>query len=113
MINIKRINEQRIYSNYTKNLKFLGIIDYKSLMVVIAYMILILNIVKILPINIEIAIYTFIILVIPVIAIFCVNLNNESTIDVICIILDFYTKRGIYVDTANIKEFKCEKYIEK
>ena len=113
MVNIKRINEQRIYSNYTRNLKFLGIIDYKSLTVVIIYIVLILNIMRILPINAEFAIYGFISLVVPIVAIFCVNLNNESTVDVICIILDFYTKRKIYADTDNIRYFKPDIYVNR
>lgn len=110
MVNIKKVNEQRIYSNYTRNLKFLGIIDYKSLMCVIVYVIFVLNVIKLLPISIEMAIYIFIILVIPVVAVFCVNMHNESTIDVILVILEFYLKRGVYVKTSTLKDFRNEMY---
>lgn len=110
MVNIKKVNEQRIYSNYTKNLKFLGIIDYKSLMCIIVYVTFVLNIMRILPVSIETAVYLFIVLVIPVVAIFCVNLHNESTIDVIFIIFEFYIKRGVYVKINCLKDYKNEIY---
>ena len=99
----RKINEQPVYLNYNRNIKFLGIIDYKSLVIIVIYSIGILTILNFLPIGIEVLMCLFCFLVIPVLAIFCVNLNNESTIDIIYIILKYHFDKKIFV---NIKEAK-------
>lgn len=103
---MKQINEQRIYANYKRNAKFLGIIDYKSLIVVVIYIVLIMSILRILPFNMEILIYLFLIFVIPVIAVFCINMNNESTVDVLLIILKFFLNKRYFVRMDYAKDYK-------
>lgn len=107
---MQKINEQRIYSNYKRNLKFLGIIDYQSLVVIVIYIIAIISILKILPLSIELTIYIFMFMVIPVIAIFCININNESTIEVLIIIIKFILNKKIFVKLEYTKDFKPCKY---
>ncbi len=103
---MQRVNVQPIYSNYKRDNKFLGIIDYKSLYVCIAYAFIIFIICSILPLTIEYAVYLFMFLVVPVIAIFCVNINNESSIDVITTIFEYMLKKNIYVRVDYMCDFK-------
>ena len=106
MIKDKKINEQPIYLNYNKNIKFMGIIDYKSLIIIVIYIVVIFNLLKILPFSLEILTYVFLILVIPVVAVFCVNLNNESTIEVIATIIKFMIYKKVFVSIKDTKYFE-------
>ena len=107
---MQKTNEQRIYSNYKRNLKFLGVIDYQSLVVIVVYVIIVISILKILTLTLEFTIYTFMFMVIPVIAIFCININNESTIDVLFIIIKFILNKKYFVKLEQIKDHKPYKY---
>ncbi len=107
---MQKINEQRIYSNYKRNLKFLGVIDYQSLVVIVIYIIAIISILRLLPLSIEFTIYIFMFMVIPVIAVFCININNESTIDVLIIIIKYILNKKIFVRLEQAKEYKPCKY---
>lgn len=113
MIKEKRINEQPIYLNYNRSIKFLGIIDYKSLTIIVIYIVCVLTILRLLPFNIEILTYIFLILVIPVVAVFCVNLNNESTIDVICTIIKFMFDKKYFVRVEETKHYEPRIYLIK
>lgn len=106
MIKDKKINEQPIYLNYNRNIKFMGIIDYKSLVIIIIYIVIVFNLLRLLPFNLEILIYIFLTLVIPVVVVFCVNLNNESTVDVIITMLRFMVNKKIFVKEKDVKSFK-------
>lgn len=107
---MQKINEQRIYSNYKRNMKFLGIIDYKSLVVISMYVIVVISILRVLPFSTEIIIYMFMFLVVPVIAIFFININNESTIDVILIVIKFILNKKYFVKLEYMKDYKPCKY---
>ena len=65
------------------------------------------------PFSIYIKSYVFLFLVIPVVAIFCVNINNESTLDAIGTILEFFLNQKYFVREDYIKDFKKEKYVNK
>jgi hypothetical protein len=97
--------------NYKRENKWLGIIDYKSLVIVLIYIFFIGYMLSLLPFNIEILIYIFIILVIPVVALFCININNGSVVDIINIILKFKLNNYVYTDLKNTNNYKKEKYI--
>ncbi len=99
-----------MYSNYKRENRFLGIIDYKSLWFCVIYSFVIFVICGFLPIKLEYAIYVFIFMVVPVIAIFCVNINNESAVDVILTIFEFIFKSKIYVRKDYICDFKSVIY---
>ncbi len=107
---MQRINVQPIYSNYKRENKLFGIIDYKSLYVCIAYAFAVFVICSILPLTFEYSIYLFMFLVVPVIAMFCVNINNESSIDVITTIFGYILKKNIYVRVDYTCDFKKNIY---
>ncbi|MEG1059281.1 MAG: hypothetical protein RSD14_03840, partial [Clostridia bacterium] len=86
---MQKINEQPIYYNYKRENKWFGIIDYKSLIAIVIYVFIIGYVLSVFSFNLEIKVYIFMALTVPVIAISCVNVNNESIIDVFVTILKF------------------------
>lgn len=107
---MKGINEQPMYKNYKRNPKFLGIIDYKSLLAIVIYSILILNIVRIIPFSGYIRVCIFLFSVIPVASIFCININNDSTIEVILNIIKFMLNKKYFVNLSYVKDHKSYKW---
>lgn len=92
------INEKvQIYLNYKRQNKFMGIIDYKSLCILITYMIILGLIISILSISLIIKIYIYIILVIPFLALIIINTDQESAIDVLINIFKFILSPKIYI----------------
>lgn len=107
------MNKKQIYSNYKRNNRFLGIIDYKSLTFLVVYCILIWNIVNFFNISLEYKVYLFLILIIPIIAIFCVNINEESAFDILIIIIKYLFRRKKYVCTNYLKIEYNDKFYKK
>lgn len=103
-----RINEKIMYTSYKRNNKWLGIIDYKSLCVILVYIWLVINVLDLINLSFEKSLYIFLFLTVPIISIMLININNESTINVIICILKFIMSKGIYVDK---RFYKVNKYI--
>lgn len=99
-----RINEQPMYYNYNRKNKWLGIMEYQSLLVIIGYAVLCGYITYYLPCSLEIKIYCFMILVIPIIAVACVHIREESILDMLCILIHFYCQQGIFVNKEEVKD---------
>ena len=99
-------DKKRIYKNLKREIKWLGIIDYKTLTFIIIYCLVIFVILKKLQFNFTISIYLFIILTGPLIVINFVNAKNNSAIDVIVIIIKYLLKQKKYV---NLKYFCNDK----
>ncbi len=96
---MERINKQRVFNFYNRKNKWLGIIDYKTLLFCVVYMFIVFKIV--LSFNISYITKTYIILnmFIPVIIFIILNLKEESIIDKIKIIILFYIRKKIYINT--------------
>lgn len=107
---MKEYNKQYIYKNFNRKNKWFGIIDYKSLVMLMSYVFLVITILKFANINLEYSIYFFLALTIPVVAVIFININNEVAIDVILIILKYYTKKVVFVNIKDAKEYKKFKY---
>lgn len=103
---MKEYNKQYIYKNFNRKNKWLGIIDYKSLVVLIIYVFFIINVLKFLNIKLEYSIYIFLSLTIPFVAVVFININNEVAIDVIVIIFKYYLKKVVFVNKKDIKKYK-------
>ncbi len=95
---MKRYNLRPIYCNFNRKNKWLGIIDYKSLAIISVYLIICIYLLSLIPLSMDILVYIFVFLSLPVIAIFCVNFNNETIIDMVIIILNFLFNKKIFVD---------------
>lgn len=112
MEEVKSKNKIRIYKNYKRNNKWLGLIDYKTLCFLIVYVFLMLLFLKYLPINTKIKIYTFVISVIPVVSLFVINSSGESAIDTLIVVLKFVISKKVFVKICEKSEFKYKKYIK-
>ena len=112
-------NKKRyIYLNYKRKNKWLGIIDYKSLIVLCIYIFIVIcflkHIYKFIPIKLEYIIYLFIFFVIPVISALLININDESAVDTLIVIFKFCINNKIYVKKEYIKKLdkKIYKFID-
>lgn len=103
----------QIYSNYKRKNKWLGIIDYRSLVLIIIYVFVVVSILRIVPLKLEYLIYVFIFLVIPVISILLINLGNDSAIDMLLIILKFTFNNAIFVKREYVVNLKNQMYVKK
>ena len=106
----KENNKAEIYLNYKRNNKWLGLIDYKSLIFICVYIFLIVSILKFIPIKLEYLIYVFIFLVVPVIAIIVINVGDDSAIDTLMIIFKYCLNNKIYVKKEYVKNLSKEVY---
>ena len=100
------IEKKQIYSSYKSQNKWLGIIDYKSLMVIIIYIILIFLFIKNLNFSFTASLYIFTLLVSPIVIIFCLNTKNGSAIDILIVIIMFLIKKKIFIDLKDVTNKK-------
>lgn len=97
----QKVNEAIIYSNYKRNFKWKGIIDYRSLFFLIGYVWIISTILNYLHFNFEKTCSIFFFLLIPIASIFFIPIHHESTVDVIYRILRFLFYQGIFTSKEN------------
>lgn len=103
--------KKQIYTSYKRQNKWLGLIDYKSLLFVIIYGISIILILKKMNLNFIISLYIFIILMSPLIVLVFINTRNGSAIDIIYMVITYFFKNKKYV---NLKYYSNDKrYIYK
>lgn len=109
---MKEYNKQYIYKNFNRKNKWFGIIDYKSLVILILYIFCIMTLLRIINLSFEYSLYFFCFFVIPIIAVFFININNDVAVDVIVIVLKYYIKKVFFVrleDKKGVKYFKYKK----
>lgn len=104
------MKKKNIYYNFNRKNKWLGIIDYKSLLVIVIYIILVINAIRIFNISFDIAIYILIFATLPVIVIFTIDVNNETCIDMLLIILKFFINKRIYTNIKYVCNLSKERY---
>lgn len=90
-------NRKRIYANFERKNKWLGIIDYKTLCFVLGYAGIIILILSKIAIKFEYKIYLFSFLSLPIFAMFiCSDMKQDSVFDMFVEILNFIIKKGVY-----------------
>ena len=100
----KRINKQQIFNFYNKTHKWHGLIDYKSLTIIVVYIFLCGYLVINMNITNTLKLYVIIILVLPVIIFTLLNINEDSVLEKLVTIIKYiYTKR-VYTKTLEFKE---------
>lgn len=113
MINYK-FNKKRIYSNVNRQNKWLGLIDYKTLWVIGIYLSIVFFILSKIDIELQIKIYIFGFLSLPISAMFvCSDINQDSVFDMFKVIIIFFIKRAIYVkekNKINLRKKRFNKY---
>lgn len=107
---MREYNKQRTYQNFNRKNKWMGIIDYKSLLVLIIYMFIIFSAIRLLNLDFKISIYLFSFFTVPIISAVIININNEVAIDVILIILKFYIKNKIFIHKKELKKDRITLY---
>lgn len=107
---MEKDNKVEIYFDYKRKNKWLGIIDYKSLIVLCIYFFIIVSILKFIPLKLEYIIYLFLFLIMPAVALVFMNVGEESAIDTLIVILKFGLYNKIYVKKEFIKKIDKKKY---
>ena len=99
-------NTSRVYENYKVTNKFLGIISYKNLIIILVYLFSIFKMLEFVNISLIYKSYIVIFLFIPILVGVIVNVNGDNILDTIKILFKFYINRKIYVnDYENIVKF--------
>lgn len=83
--------------NYNFKNKFLGIIDYSTLIINIIFYLFIFSLCNIFFNNINIKIFIFIFLCFPLFILSITGLNNENVFFVLIYILKFFKNRKVYL----------------
>lgn len=102
-----------IYSNFKRNLKWLGIIEYKSLVIMLIYLFVIFTILRKININIDTKIYIFSFMFTPIFILFIMEKDNLNASDLIIYMFKFFIKRCIYVSNFGLaRKFKGAIYVK-
>lgn len=94
----------KVFQNFNRNARWLGIIDYKSLIVLLIYMYVIYFITGILNIKILVRLYVLVIFSIPMIILTVMYSNEESVIDMLITIAKYILRPKKYVHIPNKKD---------
>lgn len=105
------LNKKRIYTNYKRENKWLGIIEYKSLLIIVVYSFFVIKMLGIIKLSFELSMYIFIFACFPIVTLLCVKINNESLVYTFRTIFQYVLTSKIYVDIKYEKYFKKEIYI--
>ena len=89
--------EKDNYSNLNRNNKWLGIIDYKSLVILIVMLFVVWNILGFLVENDMYRVYILLIVAIPILGLFYANKSEENISFVIYIVLKYWFSPKLYV----------------
>ena len=85
------------YPNLNRSNKWLGIIDYKSLIILLVLLFIIWNVLGLLITNQVYKIYILIIILIPFIGLFYANKSQENISNVIYVVLKYIISPKLYV----------------
>ena len=91
------LEERDNYSNLNRNNKWLGIIDYKSLIILLLFLFLMWNVLGVFLHNDIYRIYILIILIIPLLGLFYANKSEENLSNVLYIILRYLLIPKVYM----------------
>lgn len=93
--------------------KFLGIIEYRVVIVICAYLYILYNIIGIFNFSIVIKIYVYIMCALPVISFLIVKINNENILDLLLIYLKYIFKPKRYFFVINDLNTSVRRKIKK
>lgn len=92
-----KIEQGRIYPNLNRPSKWLGIIEYKVVVIVLIYMVILWLILGIFIDNNMTKLYMELIMVVPVLVVFYTYINEDNSIYVIYTIIKFVVSVKLYV----------------
>lgn len=89
----------KVFENFNRSSRWIGIIDYKSLLFIVSYVFGLWNVTKLFNISLMSQIYILIIFTIPVLVFVLAYIDEESVVDMLFNILKFCLRRKWYVYT--------------
>ncbi len=89
--------------NYSFKNKFLGIIDYSSLIFIISWGLIVFLFVHSLIENINVKIFTFIIFFLPILLFSIIGFNHENIIYIFFYIFKYFKNNKLYLYSKNNK----------
>ncbi|MBR6688621.1 MAG: hypothetical protein IKL68_01225 [Clostridia bacterium] len=99
------LESDKVYRNFNRKNRFLGIIDYKTLTLFLGYVWIVWKIsIKIFN-SITYCIYFMMFLIIPVIGLVHANRNEEDISHVIYVIIKFLFSSKLYIFKLNHKKY--------
>lgn len=98
--------KQQVFNKFKRESKWLGIIDYKFLIIIVTYAIILINILKLLPIPFKMQVYIFFFLLSPVFGLILIFTNNDNAFDILKNMAKYYISPKIYVNKGDIRFFK-------
>ena len=112
---MEKINKQEIFNVYNRKNKWLGIIDYKTLVFSVIYIYLVIKIVFYFNISYTMKVYIIINFILPLLIFIMLNINEESIIDKLYIILKFFLSRKVYLNSRknNMKRLIYKNFVKK
>lgn len=87
----------KVFGNFNRSSRWLGIIDYKSLFFFVSYIFGFWNITKLFNLSLISQIYILIIFTIPVVVLVLAYIDEESVVDMLFIIFKFCLRKKWYV----------------
>ncbi len=108
---MQRINKQKTFNFLKRKNKWMGLIDYKTLLVFIIYIIFLFEIINIFNISNILKLYLFIYFTIPAVIFIFLNLKEESIIDKLIVIIIYFVKRKNFIKIKNYAKLN-KKYIK-
>lgn len=97
---------KRVYPDFNRESKWLGIIDYKAVIILLGYVVVSWHITGIFLEQIFTRIYIVAITAIPIFSIFYINISETNTTHMVYTILKYIFSRKIYVYKINQKARK-------
>ena len=101
----------KVFGNFNRCARWLGIIDYKSLVFLLIYIFGLWNITKLFGISIVSQIYILIIFTIPLVIFIFAYIDEESVIEMLFNILKFCLRRKCYMYILKENQLKIGKII--
>ena len=89
--------------NYSFKNKFLGIIDYSSLILIISWGLIVFLLVRLFIENINIQIFIFIIFFLPILLFSIIGFNHENIIYIFIYIFKYFKNNKLYLYSKNNK----------
>ena len=99
------LESKKVYSNLNRKNRFLGIIDYKTLTIFLAYMWTVWKISEYICKSLIYRGYLWMFLVIPVFGLVYANRNEEDIFNVIYTIIKYLVTPKLYVYKLNHKKY--------
>lgn len=103
-------NEKINYTNFKRANRLYGIIDYKTVSILLIYLFILIELIKKLNFSFEVSLYILSFMVIPVIALLLVNQRQENAIDVLIFIIKFIFQKKIFTRATYDYEYDFKKY---